>query len=191
MRPLDLISHRVSAVLTRLKPLFTELSKSDCAFVPYPAEMQTSLSLPQRTQEYLRETIDGYTAKGAKGIPGVLYLATRNHGRPIFEHASGLRGIDTLEPMSLDTVFWLASFTKLITSIACMQLVEQGKFRLDDAEQVELLVPELCDVQVLKKAAGGGLELVPKNTRITLRMLLTHTGVENVPHTHSKRPEGG
>lgn len=144
--------------------------------------MQTYPSLPQRTQDHLRKVIDGYTADGAKGLPGVLYFATRNHGRPIFEHASGVRGIDSLNQMSLDTVFWLGSFTKLITSIACMQLVEQGKLRLDDAEQVESLAPELRDVQVLEERAGGRFELVEKNTAITLRMLLTHTGVIYFPH---------
>lgn len=139
--------------------------------------MHASLSLPQQTQDHLRGIIDGYTARGAKGLPGVLYFATRNHGTPIFEHASGLRGIDTSTPMSLDTTFWLASFTKLVTSIACMQLVEQGTLSLDDADQVEALAPELRKVQVLKEAPGGKYELVEKNSRITLRMLLTHTGM--------------
>lgn len=145
------------------------------------AEMHSSPFNPlsQHAQDRLRDIIDGYTAEGAKGLPGVLYFATQSHGRPIFEHASGLRGIDSPAPMSLDTVFWLASFTKLITSIACMQLVEQGILELDDAGQVESLAPELRDVQVLKQVEGGGFELVAKNSRITLRMLLTHTGVTN------------
>lgn len=145
--------------------------------------MYSSPSNPfsQQAQDRLRDIIDGYTAEGARGLPGVLYFATRSHGRPIFEHASGLRGIDSHAPMSLDTVFWLASFTKLITSIACMQLVEQGMLRLDDAGQIESLAPELRDVQVLKEVAGGGFELVAKKSRITLRMLLTHTGVTDSP----------
>lgn len=149
--------------------------------------MQTPPSLPQEAQDRLRGIIDGYTASGAKGLPGVLYFATRNHGRPIFEHASGLRGIDSLEPMSLDTVFWLASFTKLITSIACMQLVEQEVFRLDDAEQVELFAPELRDAQVLKETARGSFELVEKTRHITLRMLLTHTGMSHTNNPEFKR----
>lgn len=146
--------------------------------------MLASLSIPQQTQDHLRGIIDGYTARGAQGLPGVLYFATRNHGTPIFEHASGLRGIDSSKPMSLDTTFWLASFTKLVTSIACMQLVEQGTLSLDDADQVEALAPELREVQVLKEAAGGRYELVEKNSRITLRMLLTHTGM-----SHTSEPQ--
>lgn len=72
-----------------------------------------------------------------------------------------------------DLIYWMASFTKLVTAIACMQLVEQGKLALDDADQVETLCPELRDVKYL--ANDGTLE--QKSGRITLRMLLTHTGM--------------
>ncbi|KAL3441566.1 beta-lactamase/transpeptidase-like protein [Aspergillus insuetus] len=70
-----------------------------------------------------------------------------------------------------DDLQWLASCTKLVPAIACMQLVEQGKLGLDDNEIVEKLCPELADVKVLQN--GGSL--VDKNRPITLRMLLTHT----------------
>ncbi|CAI6088208.1 unnamed protein product [Clonostachys chloroleuca] len=70
-----------------------------------------------------------------------------------------------------DQVFWLASCTKLTTSIACMQLVEQGKLTLDDGDELEELCPELRDIKVLN-SDGSTLE---KNKKITLRMLLTHT----------------
>ncbi|KNG88086.1 beta-lactamase family protein [Aspergillus nomiae NRRL 13137] len=96
-------------------------------------------------------------------------------GDVFFSHASGKRGNDSPDPMSLDTVFWIASCTKLITSIACMQMVEQGKLALDDAEQVQSLAPELGDVQVVERETDGSFRLVPKDRGITLRMLLNHT----------------
>lgn len=71
-----------------------------------------------------------------------------------------------------DGIYWLASCTKLVTGIACMQLVEQGNLRLDDSDQVEKICPELGDVKVLREDGS----LVDKKKRITLRMLLTHTG---------------
>ena len=74
--------------------------------------------------------------------------------------------------MTLDNIFWIASCTKMITGVACMQLVEQGKLSLDDAAQTESLCPELKDLKVLQ--ADG--KLVAKKRGITLRMLLTHTG---------------
>ncbi|VUC22992.1 unnamed protein product [Clonostachys rosea] len=78
-----------------------------------------------------------------------------------------------------DQVFWLASCTKLITSIACMQLVEQGKLALDDGDELEELCPELRDIKVLK--SDGSMS--EKNKQITLRMLLTHTALNaHIPH---------
>jgi CubicO group peptidase (beta-lactamase class C family) len=69
-------------------------------------------------------------------------------------------------------IYWLASCTKLVTSIACMQLVEGSILRLDDADQLEGLCPELADLKVVQEDGS----LVPARSRITLRMLLTHTG---------------
>ncbi|TKA42725.1 hypothetical protein B0A55_13308, partial [Friedmanniomyces simplex] len=73
--------------------------------------------------------------------------------------------------MTLDSIFWIASCTKMITGVACMQLVEQGKLSLDDPAQVEGLCPELKDVKVLQPDGS----LFAKKRGISLRMLLTHT----------------
>lgn len=79
--------------------------------------------------------------------------------------------------MTLDTVFWIASCTKMIGGIAAMQLCEQGKLSLEDADLVEKVAPELKDVHILKGLdEKSKLEYVDKTKRITLRMLLTHTG---------------
>lgn len=78
--------------------------------------------------------------------------------------------------MTLDSVFWIASCTKMIGGIVCIQLVEQGKLSLDDADLAEKLCPELKEVKILR---GYGQDekpiLVEKKNRITLRKLLSHT----------------
>lgn len=122
----------------------------------------------------LREKIDKRT--GGAEIPGLIYTAIDRHGNVLFSHASGSVGLNVGDPMTLDTTFWLASCTKLITSIACMQLVEQGRLQLDAAEQVEQLAPELKDVKVIEPNGHNRFRLGPKQRGITLRMLLTHTG---------------
>ena len=71
-----------------------------------------------------------------------------------------------------DDVYWLASCTKLVTAIACMQLVEKNVLFLDDVEQVCQLCPYLKNVKVLREDGT----LVATESGITLRMLLTHTG---------------
>lgn len=119
----------------------------------------------------LKSKIDSVT-NAAEGIPGTVFVATNKKGDVLFEHASGKIGAGRDEPMTMDSVFWIASCTKMITGIACMQLVEQGKLALDDVEQVEKIAPELKAVQVLDE--GG--KLVDKKKGITLRMLLNHTG---------------
>lgn len=132
--------------------------------------------LSGETEKSLREYIDRKTSGSSPEIPGLLYQAVDAKGKILFKHASGRRGLASSHPMTFDTIFYLASFTKLITSIACMQLVEQGILRLDDSSQVSELAPELKDVKVLERTAGGDFQLVSKDRDITLRMLMTHTG---------------
>ncbi len=97
---------------------------------------------------------------------------TRN--ATIYEGAFGSRKLGMNKPMTTDSVVWIASMTKPITSAGAMQLVEQGRIALDDA--TDRWVPELASVQVLEgfDAAGSPRLRAPKRP-ITLRHLLTHT----------------
>ena len=69
---------------------------------------------------------------------------------------------------------WIASCTKLLTSISAMQLVEAGKVGYDDS--IDDVLPELAGIRVL----GGWAEdkspvLKEREGRLTLRHLVTHT----------------
>ena len=76
--------------------------------------------------------------------------------------------------MTLDSVVALASMTKAVTSVAAMQLVEQGRIGLD--EPLDGHLPELAVVQVLDGFDDAGVpRLRPPRRPITLRHLLTHT----------------
>ncbi|CAG9996090.1 unnamed protein product [Clonostachys byssicola] len=135
-----------------------------------------SSPLSAETKAKLCDIIDEYTSgRSNRKIPGLIYTAFRRDGTSIYRHSSGTIGIRSNEPVSFDTIFWLASFTKLATSVACMQLVEQGVLRLDDADQIDSICPELRDVKVLTRGASEKFELVEKKRRISLRMLLNHT----------------
>jgi methyl acetate hydrolase len=63
-------------------------------------------------------------------IPGAVALAA-NDGGVVYEGAFGRRAIDKTEPMTLDSVFRIASMTKAITGTAAMQLVEKGHIGLE------------------------------------------------------------
>jgi CubicO group peptidase (beta-lactamase class C family) len=67
-----------------------------------------------------------------------------------------------------DAIFAIASMTKPVTSVAVMQLVEQGKIKLD--EPAATYVPEIAKVQVLENG-----KLRPPKSAPTIRQLLTHT----------------
>lgn len=130
-----------------------------------------------------RSAIDHVTSDKDQ-LPGCVFVVVNKDGKTLFEHASGKRGANTEEPMTLDSIFWIASCTKMICGIAAMQLKEQGKLDLDDANQVEEVCPELKSVRILKDVdAHGKPEFVDKKNRITMRMLLTHTGRSNSPNT--------
>ncbi len=77
-------------------------------------------------------------------------------------------------PMAVDTVLWIASFTKAVTATAAMQLVERGAITLD--EPVGPIVDYLQTVQVLDGFDDDGTPRLRAPVRpITLRHLLTHT----------------
>lgn len=112
-------------------------------------------------------------AVGAGEVPGVVAMAADDHGI-VYEGAFGRRDIDKGPDMTLDTVFWIASMTKAITSVAAMQLVEQGRLTLD--APLGDLMPDLASPRVLEGFdAEGAPRLRPARRPITLRHLLTHT----------------
>lgn len=71
--------------------------------------------------------------------------------------------------MTVDSVFWLASLSKLSTAVAALIAVDQGLVTLD--EDVRDLVPELADLDVLQGFDDNdGTPLLRKCTApITLR----------------------
>ncbi len=132
--------------------------------------------LSSTASDGVRKMMDETTSDPNR-IPGCVAVVVDKSGKTLFQHASGTRGVDTKEPMTLDSVFWIASCTKMIGGIAAMQLVEQGRLALDDADLVEKHCPELKHVKIIKGIdKHGKAETVGKKNRITLRMLLSHTG---------------
>jgi methyl acetate hydrolase len=109
----------------------------------------------------------------AKEIPGVVAVAATGN-EVIYQGAFGKRDLSKDDSMTLDSVFWIASMTKAVTTAAGMQLVEQGKLSLD--EPIGKLLPDLASPQVLDGFdASGAPKLRPAKKPITLRHLMTHT----------------
>jgi methyl acetate hydrolase len=62
-------------------------------------------------------------------IPGVVAIAASGN-EVIYQGAFGKRDLSKPDNMTTDSVFWIASMTKAVTTAAAMQLVEQGKLSL-------------------------------------------------------------
>lgn len=77
------------------------------------------------------------------------------------------------KPFGKDTVCWIASMTKLLTTVCAMKCVEQGLLKLDD-DVSEKFLPEFKDIQVLVKMEDdgkGGERPIwrPSKGKVTLR----------------------
>jgi methyl acetate hydrolase len=106
-------------------------------------------------------------------IPGVVALAA-DDGGVFFEGAFGRRAVDGTEPMTLDSVFRIASMTKAVTGAAAMRLVEEGRIGLE--QPMGEVLPVVNDVKVLDGFDADGLpQLRDPRVPVTLRHLLTHT----------------
>jgi CubicO group peptidase (beta-lactamase class C family) len=94
--------------------------------------------------------------------------------RTVYEGAFGERGLGKGVPMTVDTVFYLASMTKPITATCAMQLVEQGRLELD--APISRYVPDAKRLQVLEGWDDKGQpRLRPPKREVTLRDLNTHS----------------
>jgi CubicO group peptidase (beta-lactamase class C family) len=109
-------------------------------------------------------------------IPGAILLI-QQHGKPVYHEFFGVRDVTTKAPMTDDTIFRLFSMSKPITSVVAMQLIEEGKLKLDDP--VAKYIPSFANVKVgvENKAADGTttLELVAPTRPPTVLDLMRQT----------------
>jgi methyl acetate hydrolase len=77
--------------------------------------------------------LDGRLRKAVedKAVPGIVAMAT-DRRRTLYQGAFGVADVETGRALAADALFRIASMTKAITTTAAMQLVEQGRFGLDD-----------------------------------------------------------
>ena len=117
-----------------------------------------------------------------KDVPGVVALIT-DRERVLYQGAFGVADVATGRPLTTDALFRIASMTKPVTSVALMQLVEQGRLGLDDP--AEKYLPELAGLKVLESfdAATGAYRLRPASRPPTVKHFLTHTSGLAYPFT--------
>jgi methyl acetate hydrolase len=113
---------------------------------------------------------DAVNEKKVPGIVAIVFVADK----VTYQGAAGMRDSTKNIPMTVDSIFRIASMTKAITSVAVMQLVESGRVKLDEPAWTYL--PELSEVQVLERFDPTGKPILRTPRSIpTVRQLLTHT----------------
>lgn len=141
-----------------------------------------SVGMSSQRLERIGDLIQTYMDRGE--ITGAVTLVAR-HGQIVYHEAQGVRDQASGEPMTLDTLFRVASMSKPIAGTAVMMLVEEGKIRLDDPVSRFLPSFENTMVAVARPGQGGGgrggrggtpqFDTVPADREITITDLLTHT----------------
>jgi len=105
-------------------------------------------------------------------VPGVVAAVT-DGATTVYAGAAGRAGGQL--PMATDTVFRIASMTKLVTTIAVMMLVEEGKLELD--KPLVSYLPNYSQPDLLEHFDYPTATYSTRalSEHITIRQLLTHT----------------
>jgi CubicO group peptidase (beta-lactamase class C family) len=112
----------------------------------------------------LDQLIEGMLAEGqATGAS----LAVARNGRLLYARGYGIADPASQAPVETDSIFRIASISKPITSLAILQLVDQGKLQLDD---------RIFEVLDLSKRYPDRKIVDDRWRKITLEQLLWHAG---------------
>lgn len=99
-------------------------------------------------------------------IPGSA-IAIADHGRLVYARGFGSADIANNQPVTPTSLFRIASISKPITAVAILQLIDQGKLKLDEPVfQILKYEPHLVD----------GAKFDERQNQITIRHLLEHKG---------------
>jgi CubicO group peptidase (beta-lactamase class C family) len=121
----------------------------------------------ERIPALLKEAVE------KKQIAGCVALIARR-GKVVHVSTAGMQDIENKTSMTDGAIFRLASMSKPITSVAVMQLVEDGKLKLTDT--LSKYVPEFKDMKVAVPSQDGkSFETVKAEREITIHDLLTHS----------------
>jgi CubicO group peptidase (beta-lactamase class C family) len=141
------------------RPFVEEVSPASAGFNP-----DTLLLI----HDQLQAAVDSQWVEG-----GVALVAS--HGKIVYYEAVGYSDLERSDPLQKDDIFRMASMTKPITTVAVMQLVEQGKIGLQDP--VSKYIPAFADPEVLVSVNEEDSTYTARaaDREITIHHLLTHT----------------
>lgn len=121
----------------------------------------------QQMDAHFRRYVD------AGSIAGVVTHVVR-HGQLVHQDAYGMADLEAQRPMTPDTLFYVYSMTKPITSVALLMLYEEGRFQLTDP--IARYLPELAELKLYTgETTGGGMQLDTPARQPTVQDVFRHT----------------
>ncbi len=113
--------------------------------------------------------VDRYVAEGK--LAGA-QVQVAHRGEVALRHTVGRADVASDRPLGDDAIYRIYSMTKPITSIALMQLYEQGRVLLEDP--VSAYIPEFAEMQVFTGGTPTAPKVRPAQTAMTVKDVLTH-----------------
>ena len=115
------------------------------------------------------ELVDRYVAEGK--LAGA-QVQVAHRGEVALRHTVGRADVASDRQLGDDAIYRIYSMTKPITSIALMQLYEQGRVLLEDP--VSTYIPEFAEMQVFTGGTPTAPKVRPAQTAMTVKDVLTH-----------------
>ncbi len=125
-------------------------------------------------------------------MPGAV-LAVAKNGKLVIYEAYGYRNKATNTPMTKDTIFELASMTKIMTAVSALTFYEEGSLTLKSP--VSKWFPQFKDMKIGQVGADGAITTTPAKNPITVQDLMRHTngltyGGRGATPIHKQFPAG-
>ena len=149
--------------------LFAAASCGALAADPLPRARPESVGMSSARLAKITEVLKSEVDKGR--MPGTVVAVARK-GKLVYFEAIGWRDKEANAPMTKDTIFSIASMTKPMSSVAIMQLFEEGKVLVSDP--VGMHLPVLAGMRVAPDLEKPS-ETVPPANPMTIQDLLRHT----------------
>ena len=124
---------------------------------------------PQRLVR-LHRKIESFVNEGKHAGISVLLL---RRGQVADFFSVGVLDKEAVTPMQGDTIVRIYSLTKIITSVAALTLIEEGKLGL--LHPIKEYLPEFSDMQIFMGGSAQQMGLTPANVAINVHHLFTHT----------------
>jgi len=186
-RPLRLLQLSSALLLLFVSPAASD----DLAQLADPATLGFSAAELARIAPWYEARFESFPPSEGL-VPGAV-IAVAKAGKLVHLQAIGFQDRAKTIPMKINSIFWIASMSKPVTSLAAMILVDEGRLDLD--APVGRYLPELADMQVGVRRTDptGRTEygLEPPRRAMTVRDLLRHTSGLIYPELDFAYPAGG